>query len=114
MSRSEFENVAGEALDLIPAELLDRISNVAIIVEDEPPADQPNLLGLYHGIPLPERLDSYAYGSLPDTITLYQGSLQRYSRTTEELRQQIAVTVVHEIGHYFGIDDDRLHELGWG
>lgn len=114
MSRAEFEEVAGDALDLIPPELLNRISNVAILVEDEPPADQPGLLGLYEGIPLPNRLDSYAYGSLPDRITLFQGSLQRYCRTQEELRQQIAVTVVHEIGHYFGIDDDRLHELGWG
>lgn len=114
MSRAEFEEVAGEALDLIPADLLDRISNVAIVIEDDPPADQPNLLGLYQGIPLPERLDSYGYGSLPDKITLFQGSLQRFSHSTEELKQQIAVTVVHEIGHYFGIDDDRLHELGWG
>lgn len=115
MSRDEFEDEAGRALDLIPPELLNRLTNVAILVEDEPPAEQPaTLLGLYEGIPLTERLDSWAYGSLPDRITLFQGPLQRMCRTSAELREQIAITMVHEIGHYFGIDDDRLHELGWG
>ncbi|CAG7572898.1 putative Zn-dependent protease with MMP-like domain [Barrientosiimonas humi] len=114
MSRAEFEDEAGQALDLIPPELLARLQNIAILVEDDPPVDQPNLLGLYVGVPLPERTDSWAYGSLPDRITLFQRPLERISATREELREQIAVTVVHEIGHYFGIDDDRLHELGWG
>ena len=113
--REEFEDEAGKALDLIPPELLNRINNVAILVEDEPGAGQPaTLLGLYEGVPLTERLDSWAYGTLPDRITLFQGPLQRMSRDAEELRQQIAITMVHEIGHYFGIDDERLHELGWG
>lgn len=115
MSREEFETEAGNALDLIPPEFLNRLHNIAILVEDEPGPDQPEtLLGLYEGIPLTERLDSWAYGSLPDRITLFQGPLQRMSRDTQELREQIAITMVHEIGHYFGIDDDRLHELGWG
>lgn len=115
MSREDFEDEAGQALDLIPPEFLDRLKNIAILVEDEPAPDQPEtLLGLYEGIPLTERLDSWAYGSLPDRITLFQGPLQRMSRTTQELREQIAITMVHEIGHYFGIDDERLHELGWG
>lgn len=114
ISRAEFEDEAGQALDQIPEEFLRQLNNIALLVEDEAPPDQPGLLGLYEGVPLPERTGGYAYGPLPDKITLFQGPLQRVSGTRAELRHQIAVTVVHEIGHYFGIDDDRLHELGWG
>jgi predicted Zn-dependent protease with MMP-like domain len=102
-----------EALDAIPSRLLDLLDNVAIMVEDEPPPDEPDLLGLYDGTPLTERDSWWGAGSLPDRILIFQGPLERMCSDLEELRDEIAVTVVHEIAHYFGIDDDRLHELGW-
>lgn len=118
MSRADFENAVGDALDTIPQDLLDRLDNVAILVQDEPtpaqrPADGGLLLGLYVGIPLPQRGEGYGFGSLPDRIYIFQGPLSRYSRDRADLVRQIRVTVLHEIGHYFGIDDARLHELGW-
>ena len=76
--------------------------------------DGGELLGLYVGVALPDRGDGYGWGSLPDRIYLFSGPIQRLSRTREEVVEQIRVTLLHEIGHYFGIDDDRLHELGWG
>ena len=89
------------------------LDNVVFLVEDEPPADEPDLLGIYDGTPLTERGDAWA-GSLPDRITIYRGPLQRMCEDRDELLDEIAITVVHEIAHHFGIDDDRLHDLGWG
>jgi predicted Zn-dependent protease with MMP-like domain len=111
VSRAVFEAAVDDALTLIPQELLDQLDNVAILVEDEPPSDDPHLLGLYEGTPLTER-DGWGL-ELPDRITLFQGPLERFCADITDLREQIAVTVVHEVAHYFGIDDDRLHELGW-
>jgi len=113
-SDEEFEEAVGDALDLIPEELAKLMSNVAVLVELEPAPDEPELLGLYEGTPLTERDGSWDAGSLPDRITIYQGPLQRYCRDREELLDEIAVTVVHEVAHHFGVDDARLHELGWG
>ena len=109
----EFELAVGDALDAVPAELLDLMDNVVFLVDDEPPAGEPDLLGLYDGTPLTERGDAWAAGSLPDRITIFRGPLQRMCESREELLEEIAVTVVHEIAHHFGIGDDRLHELGW-
>ena len=109
----EFELAVGDALDAVPAELLDLMDNVVFLVDDEPPAGEPDLLGLYDGTPLTERGDAWATGSLPDRITIFRGPLQRMCQSREELLEEIAVTVVHEIAHHFGIGDDRLHELGW-
>lgn len=115
MSREEFEDAAADAMDLIPQELLDRLENVAITVEDEPePGSTPGLLGLYVGVPLPARDSSYGLGNLPDRIYIFRGPLTRYCATRDQLLQQIRITVLHEIGHHFGISDARLHELGWG
>ncbi len=114
LSDGEFETAVGVALDLIPDELARLMSNVAVLIEPEPSPDDPELLGLYEGIPLTERDGWYDAGSLPDRITIYQGPLQRYCRDREELLDEIAVTVVHEVAHHFGVDDTRLHELGWG
>ncbi|MCG8655578.1 metallopeptidase family protein [Yimella sp. NH-Cas1] len=118
LSRADFEDAVADALDEIPQDLFDRLDNVVILIEDEPTDEQrgehAELLGLYVGIPLPQRMDSYRYGSLPDRIFLFQGPLTRHSRDRADLIEQIRVTTLHEIGHYFGIDDDRLHELGWG
>ena len=90
------------------------LDNVVFLVEDEPPADDPDLLGVYEGVPLTERGDGWAAGALPDRILLFRGPLTRMCADDEELTEEIAVTVVHEIAHHFGIDDATLHDLGWG
>jgi predicted Zn-dependent protease with MMP-like domain len=114
VSREEFTELVADALDAIPQEFKNALDDVALILEDDPPADAvPGLLGLYHGVPLPKRTGGWAHGSLPDRITLYRNPIIKCCRTRPELVDRIAVTVVHEIGHYFGIDDARLHELGW-
>ena len=113
MSPEEFEDAVGDALDAVPAELMALLDNVAFFVEDEPPQEDPDLLGIYDGVPLTERGDFWAMGSLPDRIIIYRGPLTRMCEDREELLDEIAITVVHEIAHHFGIDDHRLHELGW-
>jgi predicted Zn-dependent protease with MMP-like domain len=113
MSREEFEELVGEALDRIPAELTRLMDNVAVFVEDEPEPGSPELLGLYEGTPLTERGEWYA-GVLPDRITVYRGPALRMCATREEVVAETEVTVVHEIAHHFGIDDERLHALGYG
>ncbi|MFE9393612.1 metallopeptidase family protein [Streptomyces sp. NPDC006784] len=148
MTREEFEELVAEALDRIPPELTRLMDNVAVFVEDEPPADEPELLGLYEGTPLTERGEWYA-GVLPDRITVYRGPtlrmVERESATDggrdtegtggtggggpeagngpkdresrdgrEGVVEEVEITVVHEIAHHFGIDDDRLHALGYG
>jgi predicted Zn-dependent protease with MMP-like domain len=113
VSAQEFEEVVGEALDGVPQELTRLMDNVAVFVEDEPPADEPDLLGWYHGTPLTERGWSYA-GVLPDRIVVYRKPLLRVCRSRDELVEQVRITVVHEIAHHFGIDDERLHDLGYG
>ncbi len=112
MSREDFEEAVADALDMVPQELLDLMDNVVILVEDEPEGDDPELLGLYDGIALTER-GSWGYGELPDRIFIYRNPTLRICDTVEEVREEVAITVVHEIAHHFGIDDERLHELGW-
>lgn len=112
MSREEFETAVTDALDLIPEQLLDLMDNVVILVEDEPSGDDPDLLGLYDGIALTDR-GSWGYGELPDRIFIYRNPTLRICETTEQVLDEVAITVVHEIAHHFGIDDERLHELGW-
>ena len=114
MTREEFEDAVGDALDLLPPELAALIDNVVVLVEDEPPEDEPDLLGLYEGVPLTERDQWWAAGSLPDRITIFRNSTLRMCEDVDEVVDEVAVTVVHEVAHYFGIEDDRLHELGWG
>ena len=108
----EFEELVAEALDEVPVELARLVDNVVIVVEEEPPADDPDLLGLYHGIPLTERGATYA-GALPDRISIYRGPILRMCDTLDDVIDEVHITVVHEIAHHFGIDDDRLHELGY-
>jgi predicted Zn-dependent protease with MMP-like domain len=99
-----------EALDSLPAELRDRISNVEILVDEEPPAGRP-LLGLYQGVPLTRRSSQYG-AVLPDKITLYRGPLLRlYGRDPDRLRQEVRRVVLHELAHHFGISDERLIEI---
>jgi predicted Zn-dependent protease with MMP-like domain len=104
-----FEALVGEALDGIPEELAARIDNVVIRVKDE---SRAGLLGLYEGIPLTRR-EQYGGLAMPDRITIYRRPILRRCRSEAEVVHQVRVTVVHEIAHHFGIDDDRLHELGW-
>lgn len=106
-----FEDLVADALDLIPDELWAAVDNVAIVVEDVHP-DDPDLLGLYEGVPLVDRGD-YA-GFLPDKISIYRLPLCAMCADEEDLVEEVAVTVVHEIAHYMGLDDEQLHEWGWG
>jgi len=112
VSSERFEQLVGDALDLIPAKVAKAIDNVVILVADRDPED-PDLLGVYEGIALTDRDTTYA-GSLPDTITIFREPLLEMCQDEAELVEEVAITVIHEIAHHFGIDDDRLHELGWG
>ncbi len=107
-----FEDHVQAALDSLPAEVAEALENVAVVVEEENPED-PDLFGLYQGIPLPERGGGYA-GTLPDRIAIYRLPLEETFPDPEQLRHEIRVTVLHELGHYFGLDEDRLAELGYG
>jgi predicted Zn-dependent protease with MMP-like domain len=112
MTRDRFEELVSDALDLVPAELMGLLDNVAVFVEDEPPPGDPELLGVYDGTPLTERGEWYA-GSLPDRITIFRLPTLRICETEDEVIEEVEITVVHEIAHHFGIDDDRLHDLGY-
>lgn len=114
MSREDFETAVSEGLDQVPAELTRLMDNVVVLVEDDAPADDPGLLGLYEGVPLTERGEFWAAGSLPDRITIYRNPTLAFCESADDVAEEVAVTVVHEIAHHFGIDDDRLHALGWG
>jgi predicted Zn-dependent protease with MMP-like domain len=113
MSAEEFDQVVGEALDGVPQQLTRLMDNVALFVEDEPPPQHPDLLGWYEGTPLTERGSFYA-GVLPDRIVVFRLPLLRMCRSRDQLVDEVRITVVHEIAHHFGIDDKRLHELGYG
>lgn len=128
MSDEEFDNAVQEALDEMPAQFMDALDNVAIFVADEPSEEElatigdpghpggtshgGELLGLYSGIALPSRGEYYD-NVLPDTITIFKGPHERLFRSREEIVEQARKTVIHEIGHYFGLDDARLHEMGY-
>lgn len=117
MSEDEFDAAVADALEMIPAKLAAQIDNVAVFVEDryepEPWEDpQTTLLGLYEGIPLTER--GGEPWAMPDRITLYMEPILNICETREDVVEQVMVTVVHEVAHFFGIDDPTLHRLGWG
>lgn len=114
ISRRRFEDLVADALDEIPDELAALMDNVVVLVEDDPPED--GLLGRYDGVPLTERGEGYGgYGNfpMPDRIEIYRRPLLAMCRDEDEVVEQVAVTVIHEVAHHFGIDDDRLTELGW-
>ena len=108
-----FDEMVGRALDELPDELARLVDNVVVLVEPEAPADDPDLLGLYDGLALTERPANHA-GMLPDRILLVRGPLLDMADTVEDLEEEVRITVVHEVAHHFGLDDARLHELGWG
>jgi predicted Zn-dependent protease with MMP-like domain len=118
MNRKAFEQLVERALKRLPKKFLDALENIAIEVEDDPPQDVLDdmgiedgaLYGLYQGVPLTER--EWNFGNvLPDRITIYQGPIERDTRTDEEIEEIVLDTVVHEIGHYFGFDDETLYGI---
>jgi predicted Zn-dependent protease with MMP-like domain len=112
MPLEEFEVLVGEALDTIPEELARVMQNVVVLVEDRN-RDGMDLYGLYFGVPLTQRGQTYA-GLLPDTITIYRLPILRNFHTREAIVEQVRITVVHEVAHHFGITDDQLHDWGYG
>ena len=112
MTRDRFEELVGESLDLIPPDFAAAMDNVVVLIEDRNP-DEPTLLGLYHGVALTERTSDYG-GVLPDRIFIYRQAILDICHDEDDVVNEVAITVVHEIAHHFGIDDARLHELGWG
>jgi hypothetical protein len=112
ISEETFDALVEEALESLPSELLDGLDNVVFVVEEEP-EDGSDTLGVYEGVALTER-DSSWFGTLPDRVVLFRGPLTRMCEDEEELFDEISITLVHELGHYHGIDEERLHELGWG
>jgi len=114
MDRDSFERLVDQALDGIPDELARLVQNVVVLVEDEPPEDEPDdLLGLYDGVALTERDHMMAGGVLPDRIFIFRNPLLDYCDDEAQLIEEVRITVVHEVAHHFGIDDDRLHDLGY-
>jgi predicted Zn-dependent protease with MMP-like domain len=113
MTPERFDALVDEALDGIPQELAALVHNVVVLVEAQAPADDPDILGLYDGIALTDRSlqDSF---ELPDRIFIFRDNLLDMCDSEEEVADEVRITVVHEIAHHFGIDDDRLHALGWG
>jgi predicted Zn-dependent protease with MMP-like domain len=113
MSREDFEDAVRDALDDLPDDLAAQMDNVVVLVEDDAPAHGGGLLGLYEGTPLTERGTWWAAGALPDRITIFRNPTLAICDTRDDVVGEVGVTVVHEIAHHFGIDDERLHELGW-
>lgn len=112
VSPEEFEEMVADELDALPEEMFVHLDNVVFLVEERP-EDGSDLLGVYEGVALVDRGD-YGCGDEPDRITLYRKNLVDFCEDREQLTDEIHVTLVHEIAHYFGIEEDRLHELGWG
>ncbi len=111
MDPQRFDELVSDALDLIPPELAAAMDNVVVLVDDRHP-EEPDLLGLYEGVALTERDSDYS-GALPDAITIYRAVLLDVCESEQQVIEEVAVTVIHEIAHHFGIDDERLHQLGW-
>ena len=108
----EFERMVGDIFDALPDDMVGPLENVAILIADQPDGARPRLFGLYSGRPLTRR-SVYGFGELPDRITLFRNNLEASAVSEDDLRARVRLTLVHEIGHYFGLSDDRLRELGW-
>ena len=106
LSRQRFEHLVRRALAALPEEFQSRLENVVVIIEDEPPEDMPDTLGLYEGVPLTERsLDGITW---PDRITLFKRPIERACRTEEEIETEVRLTVLHEVGHFFGLEEAQM------
>ena len=112
LDEDAFERLVVDELDLLPEDMGDGLDNVVFVTESRPEDGSLDLLGLYDGVAMTER-GAYGFGELPDRIVLYREPLLAISADLEELKDQIHVTLVHEIAHFYGLDDDQLHELGW-
>jgi predicted Zn-dependent protease with MMP-like domain len=108
-----FEALVVDELDALPDEMIDGLDNVVFVTEDRPPDGSLDVLGLYDGVAVTQR-DTYGFGELPDRIILFREPLLAIVENLDELKDEIHVTLVHEIAHYYGIDDEQLHEMGWG
>ena len=113
ISEDRFAELVEQAFAAVPDQLAALLDNVVLFIEDDPPADDPDLLGVYDGIPLTERDSSYG-GALPDRIVVFRNPTLDICETEADVVEEVNITVVHEIAHHFGIDDNRLHELGFG
>ena len=113
LTEEEFEALVVDELDELPDEMVDGLENIVFVTEARPEDGSLDVLGLYDGVALTER-GTYGFGELPDRIILYREPLVAISADLDELKDQIHVTLVHEIAHFYGIDDEQLHELGWG
>ncbi|QEE61512.1 metallopeptidase family protein [Salinibacterium sp. dk2585] len=113
LSAEEFERLVVDELDLLPDEMVDGLDNLIFVTEDRPEDGSLDLLGVYEGVAITDR-GQYGFGELPDRIVLFREPLLAACQDVDELKDQIHVTLVHEIAHYYGIDDVQLHELGWG
>lgn len=123
LTDEEFESAIQDALDTIPEEFLDELENVAIVMADEPEeedfecdgyyTEEGDLLGLYDGIAMTERGDDYGFGDYPDTIMIFKGPHERLGLNRADTLEEIRMTVVHEIAHYFGMDEDQVDEMGY-
>jgi predicted Zn-dependent protease with MMP-like domain len=112
VSADEFEKLVIDELDALPDEMIDGLENVVFVTEDRPEDGSLDLLGLYDGVALTER-GQYGFGELPDRIILYREPLLAIVENLEELKDEIHVTLVHEIAHFYGLNDEQLHDLGW-
>jgi predicted Zn-dependent protease with MMP-like domain len=112
LTAAEFEKIVIDELDELPDEMVDGLENLVFVTEDRPADGSLDLLGLYEWVALTER-GQYGFGELPDRIVLYREPLLAVAETLDELRDEIHITLVHEIAHFYGIDDDELHRLGW-
>ena len=112
LTAEEFEQLVIDELDLLPDDMVDGLENVVFVTEDRPEDGSLDLLGLYDGVALTDR-GQYGFGELPDRIILYREPLLAMCESLDELKDQIHITLVHEIAHFYGIDDVQLHELGW-
>ena len=112
ISADDFERLVEEVMAELPEQLLEGLDNIIFVIEDEPD-DGSDMLGYYDGTALTHR-DGYGYGQLPDRIVLFSGPLSRMCEDPDELYDEIWITLVHELGHYHGIDEEQLHALGWG
>lgn len=112
ITEAQFEVLVADALDEVPEQLMAMLDNVVVLIEDRD-AQEPSLLGVYDGIALSERLSDYSF-ALPDRIVIFREALMELCQDEQELREEVTITVVHEIAHHFGIDDEALHNLGWG
>lgn len=108
-----FEALVGDVFDELPDDMVNGLDNVAIVIEDLPEDGSLDLLGLYSGVALTDR-GQYGFGELPDMISIYRMPLLAIVDDEAELREQVRITLVHEIAHFYGIGDDELHSLGWG